>query len=203
MREHTHEQLVETGRKRVVNAQHLFASVDIEADGNPGRGSILSIGGIMPKGSWFYEELKPLDDKWDENQKRFCEFHGLNRERLMDEGTDPKVAIEKFNDWVASNANKEHKTPVMEGFLIGWDKGFIDYYCEILGLPKAFGPTAYLDQKSLMMGIGGGWDFAMTSKHNLPPILLPEGDFTHNALEDAIYQQELGFALAGLISLRN
>ena len=39
-------------------------------------------------------------------------------------------------------------------------------------------------------------------KSKLPPEILPDGDFTHHALEDAQYQQKIHFGLAALLGTR-
>jgi hypothetical protein len=50
--------------------------------------------------------------------------------------------------------------------------------------------------KSLAIALSDTYDWRQTTKGNLPAELVPEGDFTHNALEDARYQQKIHFALA-------
>lgn len=194
-----HEILVEQGKEILTHAPQLYIDVDVEADGKPGYGSLLSIGAIAANGSeTFYVELKPSEDSWVPSQRQFCEEHGLERDRLLEEGMEPHEAIRRFGNWTVTVADWYDKPPVFSAFNAGFDFGFIDLYMARVNLENPYG-IAPFDLKSATQSLSGNWDWAQTSKGRLPAMLLPEGDFTHNALEDAIYQQKLHFALAGLL----
>ncbi len=190
-------QLIEQGRSIVQNAPELYIDIDVEADGKPGYGSLLSIGGVTPHGETFYIEMKPGSGLYIPRQRAFCEAHGLQRERLLDEGVDPAEAMQHFKDWTDQQAARIGRKPVFAAFNAGFDFGHIDLELYKARLPNPYG-IAPLDLKSQAIDIAPGWDWNLTSKDKLPLEILPEGDFTHNALEDAVYQQHIHFGLAGL-----
>lgn len=197
-----HKELVFEGKEVLYDAPQLYIDVDVEADGKAGYGSLLSIGAVALEGEQFYIELKPLNDEYIPSQRQFCEEHGLERKRLLQEGVDPHKAIQHFVNWTDSLKQIYKKPVVFSAFNAGWDYGLIDLYIHTMGFKNPF-MVAPFDIKSATQNLAGDWDWRQTSKDNLPEILLPHGDFTHNALEDAVYQQEIHFALAGLIKRRN
>lgn len=81
-----HEQLVQQGKKIIQQAPQLYIDLDVEADGVPGYGSLLSIGAVSPYGETFYAELQPASEKFLASNRAFAEAHNLERERLLREG---------------------------------------------------------------------------------------------------------------------
>lgn len=193
-----HIELVKAGWEAQLEAPQLFINGDVEGDGWAGYGSMLSLGGIAPMGETFYVEIAPISGVWDEDQRQFCEDHGLRRERLAREGIPPLDAIRRFGDWVTMLTDTYQKPAVLSAFNAGYDHGFIQQYSMLAGMKNPLGGAPY-DIKSRAMGLTGEWDWRLTSKGRLPEVLLPEGDFIHNALEDSAYQQHIDFALTGLI----
>lgn len=192
-----HNRLVGVGKEIHHDAPQLFINGDVEGDGWAGHGSMLSLGAIAPEGETFYIEMAPLDTVWDEGQRRFCEEHGLKRERLVREGIAPTDAIKEFAEWILMLSDVYKKPAVLSAFNAGYDHGFIQQYSMKADIPNPFGAAPY-DIKSRSLGITGEWDWRLTSKGRLPEIILPEGEFTHNALEDSTYQQPMDFALTAL-----
>ncbi len=193
------ESLWRIGREIVIAAPQLFIDADVEADGIAGHGSLLSMGFVAPTGETFYRELKPSSDDFKPGNRKFCEEHGLQRDRLMVEGMDPKQAVSELFGWLQDLKQKTGKKPVFTAFNAGFDWALVD-----LAFVKAdyqnnpFG-IAPFDIKSLFMAINGEWDWSKTTKDNLPKIIVPSEEFTHNALEDSIWQQKLHFGAAALI----
>lgn len=63
-----------------------------------------------------------------------------------------------------------------------------------------FGASAFCT-KSLAQALKiMDFDWQNTRKDKLPKDIIPPGDFTHHALEDAIWQQKLHFALIGKLA---
>ncbi len=91
----TNEQLWTAGSKIVLDAPQLFVDVDVEANGIAGHGSMLSIGAQSPTGESFYSEIKPYSPDFLPGHKKFCEEHGLQHERLMDEAPELKDVMER------------------------------------------------------------------------------------------------------------
>jgi len=192
-------ELVKEGAEIVARSPQLFIDVDIEADGIAGYGSMLSIGAVSPTGDSFYTELKPDSEDFNASQREFCENHGLERERLLREAPDVSDAMGQFMDWITSQTEKTDRKPVLTAFNAAFDWSFVDLYFAKAGVKNPFG-IAPFDLKSLAMAVSNDWDWKDTSKDALPAIVIPDREFTHNALEDARYQQEIHFALAALIN---
>lgn len=194
------EALYERGREIVLKAPVLYIDVDVEADGKAGYGSMLSIGAQSPTGESFYSEIKPISEDYIEGQKEFCETHGLPRDRLVQEAPSFEQVMQEFAKWLEDLREKYGKPPVFTAFNAAFDFAFVDLYFTKVGIENPFG-IAPFDLKSLALPIvgDGGWDWAQTSKSKLPQIIVPEGEFTHHALEDAQYQQKLHYGMAGLL----
>jgi hypothetical protein len=198
----SHEQLVRQGREIVQQAPQLYIDLDVEADGIPGYGSLLSIGAVSPYGETFYAELKPMSEKYLPSNRAFCEAHNLERERLLQEADDPQSVIRNLARWAIDLTELHSKDkPVLSAFNASFDFPWIDLAMKEGGVEQnPFGVAGFCI-KSLAMALPGAYNWRKTTKGNLPVELVPPGDFTHNALEDAIYQQQIHFALAGKLAL--
>lgn len=194
------EQIYNLGREIVLNAPQLYIDVDVEADGIAGFGSMLALGAQSPTGESFYSELKPTTELHVPRQREFCETHNLQRERLHNEAPEASRVMVDFQKWVKGLEDKYHKTPVLTAFGPDFDASFVKLYSAQAGIYDDY-PFALLpfDLKSLALPLSKNWDWSKTSKNNLPEIIIPEGDFTHHALEDAQYQQKLHFGMAALL----
>lgn len=192
-------ELITIGREIVQNAPQLYIDIDVEADGKAGYGSLLSIGAVTPYGDTYYAELKPSSEAYIESQRMFCEEHNLERERLVREGRGSKAVMTEFAEWTdLQSRNYGDRKPVFTAFNAAFDYSLIDLEFAKNNIKNPYGIAPFCI-KSLAMAIRPEWDWKKTSKDNLPPEVLPDGDFTHNALEDAIYQQHIHFGLAALI----
>src|SRR5437870_1484664 len=105
----SHESLISTGKEVVREAPQLYVDLDVEADGVPGYGSLLSIGAVSPWGETFYRELRPSSEQFLPSNRAFAEAHGLERERLMEEGMDPIAAAQELRDWTVELSSKYDK----------------------------------------------------------------------------------------------
>lgn len=197
-----HERMVERGRQIVQDAPQAYIDLDVEADGIPGYGSLRSVGGITPWGEEFYAEIKPHSERFLPKQHQFCEDHGLERERLLTEGRELEDVMHELNNWTQDIVKKHEKeSAVLTAFNASFDYPWIDLGMKEAGIEhNPFGIAGFCI-KSLAMSLGDGYDWRETAKGNLPGFLIPEGDFTHNALEDAAYQQPIHFAMVGHLGL--
>lgn len=193
-------EVFERGREIVLGAPQLYVDVDVEADGIAGYGSMLSIGAQSPTGESFYSEIRPITEDFKPGNREFCEQHGLQRERLLKEAPDFKEVMHKFHTWVTQLEDKTGKPPVFTAFNAAFDWAFVDLYFINAGYDKNPFGIAPFDLKSLSLPLTGEWDWTQTAKNKLPEVVIPEGDFTHNALEDAQYQQKIHFGMAALLS---
>ncbi len=192
-------ELARRGEEIVLNAPQLYIDVDIEADGIAGYGSMLSIGAQSPTGESFYSEVKPISEDFKPANRQFCEEHGLQRERLLKEAPVFNEVIGSFNTWLEGLRQETGKQPVFTAFNAAFDWAFVDLYFTKAGYEKNPFGIAPVDLKSLALPLTGEWDWNKTSKSKLPAIIIPDGDFTHHALEDAQYQQKLHFGMAALL----
>jgi DNA polymerase III epsilon subunit-like protein len=190
------------GREIVLNAPQLYVDVDVEADGIAGHGSMLSIGAQSPTGESFYSEIKPAYEEFKQGNREFCEQHGLPRQRLLVEAPDYHEVMTKFQAWLNNLQEQTGKKPIFTAFNAAFDWGFVDLYFLKSGIEKNPFGIAPFDLKSLALPLTGNWDWSLTSKGKLPALIIPDGDFTHHALEDAQYQQKLHFGMAALLGSR-
>jgi hypothetical protein len=178
----------------------VYISADVETDGPiPGRNSMLSIGlavaarydGVQlepadPEARTFYRELRPA---FDEVDQRALAVSGLDRARLLQEGTDVGEAMTAATGWVMDVAGDDR--PVMVAFPLAFDWLWLQWHFlqfNPQGSPFSF--SSCLDMKTLF------WARQRTptegaGKNELPPELRPKRRHTHNALDDAIEQAEL------------
>ena len=113
----------ELGQKIVQAAPVLYIDADVESYGIAGYGSLLSVVFVTPVGNAFYREIKPLDDNFIPGNREFCEAHGLERERLMDEGENLEVVMSDLYDWVKVQQKASDKKPVFTAFNAAFELG--------------------------------------------------------------------------------
>lgn len=194
-----HEQLAARGREIIKTAPQLYFDVDVEADGIPGYGSLLSVGAASPWGETYYCELKPSSERYLKSNRTFCEAYSLERERLMDEGEDPTKAMIELTNWVGDvTVSHDKQRAVFSAFNASFDFPWVDLAMKEAEQKSPFGIAGYCI-KSLAHNLSHNYDWRQTAKGRLPAEIVPEGDFTHNALEDALYQQKIHNALVGVL----
>lgn len=188
---------IERGREIVQQSPQLIVDLDVESDGIAGFGSLLSIGAITPWGETFYRELKPTSSEWIEGNREFCENHGLNRERLLDEGMEPSLAINELDEWTRGAMKKYGKTAaVLAAYNASYDFPLIGLEYQRAGLESPYGHAGYCTE-SLLMAFEPKYDWHASGNKQFGSDVRPTGELSHNALEDAIYQQLFHFALIG------
>ncbi len=193
------EGIWEEGRRIVLDAPQLFIDVDVEADGIAGHGSMLALGAQSPTGESFYSEIKPFSEDYVEGNREFCENHGLQRDRLLNEAPEYKTVMQNFYEWLKELEAKYNKVLVFTAFNAGFDWAFVDLYFIKAGIADNPFGIAPFDLKSLATPLTKDWDWKSTSKSRLPKSIIPDGDFTHHAREDAAWQQKIHFGLAALL----
>lgn len=192
----------ERGRDIVQASPQLVVDLDVEADGMTGYGSLLSIGAVSPWGETFYRELKPSSEVWIDGYRDFCETHGLARDRLLREGTEAADAVHELDTWTRELMKQYGKTAaVLAAYNASFDFPWIALEYQRAGLENPYGHAGYCTE-SLMMAFERNYDWNACGKKQFGPDVRPEGVLSHNALEDAIYQQQLHFALIGKYARR-
>lgn len=196
-----------SARRRTVKPE-LLISVDVETDGPiPGPFSMVSIGacavGVRTEAgltrfdvddpeNGFYAELRPISERWDPEA---LAVSGLEREALIADGQDPKVAMTAFADWVEQLSARHSARPIFAAYPLSFDWMFVYWYLVDLEVKSPFGFSGCLDMKTMYATkadvlIGRG------TKRWMPAHLLGQRAHTHNALDDARGQGDL---LANLI----
>lgn len=201
-----HDKLVARGCEIVQAAPQLYCFGDFEGQGPAGIGAAVSFGVIDSYDSTFERELRPTDKPGTRGSRQFCEEHGLSHERLLREGMPPQQAMRELSEWVRQRlADSGKQKAVFVGFPSWYDFAHCDTWAHEAGFPNPFGLNGLCTQSmafvlTLMSGSPHDWDGV--SREQLPAELLPPQEFTHNALKDAIYQQQLHYALIGLLDER-
>lgn len=192
----------ERGREIIKNSPQLIVDLDVESDGIAGYGSLLSIGAVTPWGEQFYRELKPTSDIWIDGNREFCEQHGLERERLLREGTEPTEAIAELDEWTRAAVRKYgKKAAVLAAYNASYDFPLVGLEFQRAGIENPYGFAGYCTE-SLVMAFEPNYDWKVSGKKQFGPDVRPVGELSHNALEDAVYQQQFHFALIGKYAQR-
>ena len=183
----------------------VYFCLDCEASGPvPPLFNLLSVGvttvreasGAHEIGESLYLELKPIFPGFEREAMAVC---GLDRERLLREGLEPREGLARLRDWVLERNRPSRERPVFVGHNAVFDWSYVAYYFAHCGIENPFGYKG-LDTKSLAMGrLGIPWND--TSKENLERLLgLPPQDPAqlHRADYDAHYQALILKALLDL-----
>jgi DNA polymerase III epsilon subunit-like protein len=193
---------VNRGRDIIQQSPQLIVDLDVESDGIAGHGSLLAIGAVTPWGEEFYRELKPTSDIWIEGNREFCESHGLQRDRLLCDGMEPAQVMKELDEWTRMYMMKYGKAAaVLAAYNASYDFPLIGLEFERAGLENPYGHAGYCTE-SLVMAFEPNYDWRASGKKQFGPDVRPTGELSHNALEDAIYQQQFHFALIGKYARR-
>ncbi|WP_406302277.1 exonuclease domain-containing protein [Streptomyces sp. NBC_00885] len=177
----------------------LYISVDIEADGPiPGPYSMISFGAAVagrqdaegyvpedPEAHTFYRELRPISEDF---VPEALAVSGLDRDRLIAEGSEPAAALAEFGDWVREVSTGAQ--PVMCGYPASYDWTFLYWYLIRFTGTSPFGHSGCLDLKTLY-ATKAHLPLRAVAKGTMPRELLSRRRHTHHALDDAIEQAEL------------
>ena len=184
-----------------------YISFDVEASGPiPATYSMLSLGACVVGDidEQFYREIKPLNinfqdialkigcleldllkGRGDEFNARSSLFNPRKTlELLMDEATDPTLAMQEYRDWI-SGVKVPNRIQIEAAAPIGFDRQFTNWYFHIFLNENPFGNKSE-DMNSFYRGI------SRNPNAHLKDIQV---DFSnpreHHALSDAIYQAKL------------
>jgi 3' exoribonuclease, RNase T-like len=178
----------------------IYFSADIETDGPiPGPYSMLSFGIAVagafdgeqflradPSARTFYRELKPISDTYDAET---AAVSGLDRQRLLIEGTDPSMAMDHAADWIHDCANGG--SPVLIAFPLSFDWSWLWWYFNAFserGSP--FGFSNCYDIKTAY-AVRAGRPITLSGRSKLPDRLRSSRPHEHHALADAIEQADI------------
>lgn len=202
--------------------EEVYFSVDVEADGPiPGPYSMSSFAivaaGYRQKGNLlvnldldreencFYRELKPISNNFDPEASAIA---GLDRQDLILNGADPKDAMVDASNFIQNllaglegfSATKNGSTirPVFMGWPVSYDWLFtywyfmnFNYTTDPLTASSPFGHSSAIDLKSVF-ATKANIPLRRVGKRMIPKELQSKRKHTHNALDDARGQGELG-----------
>lgn len=185
---------------KVAAKADVYFSADVETDGPiPGPFSMLSFA-LVRAGTFdgvqftrpatydatFYVELRPISEQFEPEALL---VNGLDRSRLVREGTDPGAAMTSASQWITEQA--AGCQPVLVAYPLGFDWSWIYWY--FVRFSKAGSPfqhskcfdikTAFAMRARLPIGEAG--------RSKIPPHLQATHPHTHRALDDAIEQAQL------------
>jgi hypothetical protein len=186
-----------SGRQLAVDA---YFSADVETDGPiPGPFSILSFG-LVYAGTFdgqlftrpqnydqtFYRELKPISEDF---QPEALRVNGLDRNRLLKEGKNPKSAMTEASRWILDVAGTAR--PVLVAYPLSFDWSWLYwYFIRFSADGSPFNHSLCFDIKTAF-AVKAGIPIAEAGKSKLLPSLRPRSRHTHHALEDAVEQAEI------------
>ncbi len=178
----------------------VYFSADIETDGPiPGPYSMLSFALVYAGqfdgqnfrrpssfGDVFYRELRPISPDFEPEALK---VNGLDRDRLIREGTTPAAAMNDAFEWIRSAAGSG--LPVLVAYPLSFDWSWLYWYFVRFcahGSPFKHShcldiKTAYAIKAKLPVGDAG------LSK--IAPFLRSTRPHTHDAREDAVEQAEI------------
>lgn len=178
----------------------VYFSADVETDGPiPGPFSMLSFA-LVRAGSYdgrrfvrpanydqhFYVELRPISDSFEPDALR---VNGLDRDRLIATGTDPRIAMNQASEWIASQSNAGQ--PVLVAFPLSFDWSWLYwYFVRFADHGSPFSHSKCFDVKTAY-AVKAGAQISQSGRSRIPKRLMGVRQHTHNALDDAIEQAEL------------
>lgn len=178
----------------------VYFSADVETDGPiPGPFSMLSFGLVLA-GSFdgqtfcrpqdysqsFYRELRPISAEF---QSEALRVNGLDRDRLLREGTSPRTAMTEAAKWARSVAG--HGRPILVAYPLSFDWSFLYwYFVRFSEDGSPFNHSQCFDIKTAF-AVKAHIPIASAGRRRLMPSLRSNDVHTHNALDDAIEQAQV------------
>lgn len=115
-------------------------------------------------------------------------MNGLDRDRLLREGTAPDLCMQEAARWIASLSGSAE--PVLVAYPLGFDWMWLTwYFIRYLG-SSPFKHSRGFDIKTAY-AVKAGRPISESGRDRLPRKLVPKGTHTHHALDDAREQAEI------------
>ena len=133
-----------------------------------------------------YLELRPISDKFEIEALR---VNGLNRDRLILEGRDPRVAMTLASQWVAEQSQPGQ--PVLVAYPLSFDWSWLYwYFVQFSEQGSPFEHSKCYDLKTAY-AVKAKVPINQAGRSRIPAHLRGTHQHTHNALDDAIEQAQL------------
>jgi hypothetical protein len=183
-----------------IRTMDVYFSADVETDGPiPGPFSMLAFG-LVFAGTFdgskfkrpqnyqqhFYRELRPVSAQF---QIEALKVNGLDRDRLILDGSQPESAMTEAARWVNQIAGDSR--PVLVAYPLSFDWSFLYwYFVRYSAVGSPFNHSQCFDIKTAY-AVKAQIPIASAGRRHLVPGLRANGIHTHNALDDAIEQAEV------------
>ncbi len=176
----------------------VYISADIETDGPiPGAYSMLSFA-LVEIGRFdgtrlvraaqprtFYRELRPIGTAFEAEA---LAVNGLDRDKLLQSGTDPHRAMNEARDFIKAVAGDG--APVLVAYPLSFDWMFLYWYFVTFGGNSPFNHSRCFDLKTAF-AVKGRRTVLTSGRDQLPAALQSGLPHTHHALDDAREQAEI------------
>lgn len=178
----------------------VYFSADVETDGPiPGPYSILSFALVYagtfdgriyaaPKShsQSFYRELRPISDNY---QPEALRVNGLDRARLCREGEDPEAVMTEAARWIRDIAGRGK--PVLVAYPLSFDWSWLYwYFVRFSAEGSPFNHSLCFDMKTAF-AVKASIPISEAGRSKILPLLMPNRQHTHHALDDATEQAEI------------
>lgn len=179
----------------------IYVSVDMEAEGpTPGQHSMLSLGADarLPDGTklgTFSENLLELPGTtMDDKTLLWWAQHPIAWLATRTNQRDPQLVMRQFDAWLKVLSHQHGGAKVVfVAYPISFDYDYVLYYArKFLGYDPFEGRI--VDMRSMAMGTLGV-DYDEGNKAHMPPEWDAMAEMSHIAVEDAIQQADLFFAM--------
>jgi hypothetical protein len=178
----------------------VYFSADIETDGPiPGPYSMLSFA-LVYAGTFdgnefarpdnyrrvFYEELRPISEAFEPEA---LHVNGLDRSRLIREGSAPERAMTEASQWVKDVAGDGR--PVLVAYPLSFDWSWLYwYFVRFSAGGSPFNYSQCFDIKTAL-AVKARIPISEAGRSKLRASLKPRHPHTHHAIDDAIAQAEI------------
>jgi len=183
-----------------MTTRDIYFSADVETDGPiPGPYSMLSFA-LVHAGSYdgqrfvrpsnykehLYVELRPISDKFEHEALR---VNGLDRDRLIAEGQDPRAAMTSASEWIAQHSQTGN--PVLVAYPLSFDWTWLYwYFVQFSDKGSPFEHSKCFDLKTAY-AVKAGVPICQAGRSHIPESLRGTHRHTHHAFDDAVEQAEL------------
>ena len=180
--------------------EDCYFSADVETDGPiPGPFSMLSFGLVyagrfdgkqflrpLDYSKSFYRELKPISAEFQDEALR---VNGLDRERLLVDGIEPREAMTEASDWIRNLAGTAR--PVLVAYPLSFDWAWLYwYFVRYASSGSPFNHSQCFDIKTAF-AVKAGIPIVQAARSKMGPSLSSTRVHTHNAVDDAAEQAEI------------
>lgn len=185
---------------RAAGMEDCYFSADVETDGPiPGPYSMLSFG-LVYAGRFdgkrfsrprdyakaFYRELRPISSEFECEALR---VNGLDRERLLTEGAEPRDAMMQASEWILGVAGNVR--PVLVAYPLSFDWAWLYwYFVRFSPSGSPFNHSQCFDIKTAF-AVKAGIPIVQAGRSKIAPSLSSSRVHTHNAVDDAAEQAEI------------